>query len=382
MALTLRSLCKNASYSYGMRVIAGNNGLSNIVQWVYSIEDIEVSEFLHGGELIFTTGIANRNSDWLLPFVKKLIEMQASGLVLNTGPYITEIPKELIDYCNKLNFPLLDIPWKTRIVDISREFCNRIIINEREEEDISQALKNIVFFPRDIEKYIPVLESYNFDMQSYFCMIAVKADMTSGVLSGKSERHIECLIHSVKKPWGNFKVDAINYYVLNGFSSAEIESLVGNIQALQYNSLSIKRIHISVGIEKGRLSELSKSYQITSRINNICEKNDMSPVYYDKMGMKKILLAVDNIKVLKSFYDENLLKLKNYDKENGTEYMEFLRMYLKYDGSVQKVAQETFVHRNTINYQMSKIKKILGNDMKTLDDKLNLMLAFQIETLL
>ena len=42
-------------------------------------------------------------------------------------------------------------------------------------------------------------------------------------------------------------------------------------------------------------------------------------------------------------------------------------MYLKYDGSVQKVAEETFVHRNTINYQLAKIKKILGNNLKTFE---------------
>ena len=382
MAVTLRSLCETASYLYGMRVIAGSGGMSNIVQWVHTVEDIEVSGFLHGGELIFSTGIANRNQDWLLPFVKNLIQKQVSGLVLNIGPYITGIPKEVIDYCNKLNFPLMDIPWKTRIVDISRDFCNRIILNEREEEDISQALRNIVFFPGDADKYIPVLECHNFDSTVKCCMVAVKAEMAEGSPVSKSEDRIERLIHSYKKPWGGFKVDMINYYVLSGFNPEEIEHLVGDIQALQYNHLSIKQICISVGMTAGKLSELSKNYQITSRLFTVSQKKKISPSYYDKMGMKKILLAVDNLEVLKSFYAENLMKLKSYDKENGTDYMGFLRMYLEYDGSVQRVAEETFVHRNTINYQLAKVKKILGNDMKTLEDRHNLLLAFYIEMLI
>lgn len=70
MAVTLGSLCEKAGYLYGMRVIAGKEGMTNIVQWVHSVEDIEVSDFLHGGELIFSTGIANKGQDWLLPFVK------------------------------------------------------------------------------------------------------------------------------------------------------------------------------------------------------------------------------------------------------------------------------------------------------------------------
>ena len=62
--------------------------------------------------------------------------------------------------------------------------------------------------------------------------------------------------------------------------------------------------------------------------------------------------------------------------------MNFLRMYLKYDGSVQKVAQEIFVHRNTINYQLAKIKKILGNNLKTFDERFKIILAFEIRDIL
>lgn len=83
MAVTLGSLCEKAGYLYGMRVIAGKEGMTNIVQWVHSVEDIEVSDFLHGGELIFSTGIANKGQDWLLPFVKNLIAKNVSGLVLH-----------------------------------------------------------------------------------------------------------------------------------------------------------------------------------------------------------------------------------------------------------------------------------------------------------
>ena len=165
MAVTLGSLCEKAGYLYGMRVIAGKEGMTNIVQWVHSVEDIEVSDFLHGGELIFSTGIANKGQDWLLPFVKNLIAKNVSGLVLNIGPYIKGIPSEVISYCNEKKFPLMDIPWKTRIVDISRDFCNQIISNERKEETIGDTLKNFIFFPGEYEKYFPFLKATALTLQ-------------------------------------------------------------------------------------------------------------------------------------------------------------------------------------------------------------------------
>ena len=55
MAILLRQLCEKASYLYGMRILAGENGTGNIVQWIHTLEDVETGGFIHGGELIFTT---------------------------------------------------------------------------------------------------------------------------------------------------------------------------------------------------------------------------------------------------------------------------------------------------------------------------------------
>ena len=51
------------------------------------------------------------------------------------------------------------------------------------------------------------------------------------------------------------------------------------------------------------------------------------------------------------------------------------------NSSVQEVAKQTFVHRNTINYIIKKIKEILNCELNY-DDKLNIMLAFYIKKLL
>lgn len=115
----------------------------------------------NGGELIFTTGIAQEGNEWLLEFVENLYEREASGLVVNVGPYITSVPQEVIDYCNQMNFPLLEVPWKTRLVDITRDFSNQIFQNEKEEENLADTLKNIVFDPKNAREYLPALARNN-----------------------------------------------------------------------------------------------------------------------------------------------------------------------------------------------------------------------------
>ncbi|MDD3204737.1 MAG: helix-turn-helix domain-containing protein [Lachnospiraceae bacterium] len=62
--------------------------------------------------------------------------------------------------------------------------------------------------------------------------------------------------------------------------------------------------------------------------------------------------------------------------------MKLLQLYLEHDGSIQQVAELNFLHRNTVNYQLNKIKKIIQNDLTTLKERFQLMMAFQIKDLL
>ena len=96
MALTLSQLCVNVEKTYQMKLVAGEDGMDNVVRWVHIIEDVEVSHFINGQELVFTTGIAQRGVNWLLPYAEQLLSHGAVGLVINLGPYIEKVPPQLI----------------------------------------------------------------------------------------------------------------------------------------------------------------------------------------------------------------------------------------------------------------------------------------------
>lgn len=80
MAITMKRVCANVERLYGMKLVAGAAGMEKFVRWVHIIEDHEVPRFLHGNELVFTTGIAHSGTDWLLEFIMKLQEKTQAGL--------------------------------------------------------------------------------------------------------------------------------------------------------------------------------------------------------------------------------------------------------------------------------------------------------------
>ena len=213
-------------------------------------------------------------------------------------------------------------------------------------------------------------------------IIGVKADMADHISSRKLESAFERTIYSYKKHWGGFKVDNMMFYVLNDFPDDEIESIAEKIQSEKERYISVNKLYVAVSKTNNKLKSLTKTYQIVLRMLRLAVRTDMTPMFYDRLEAKKLILAVDDISLLESIYNENLKKLEVYDHDNGTDYMSFLRLYLKYDGSVQRVAQETFVHRNTINYQLAKIKKIFGNNLKTFEERFKIILAFEIRDVL
>ena len=215
-----------------------------------------------------------------------------------------------------------------------------------------------------------------------YAIIGVKADMADHISSRKLESAFERTIYSYKKHWGGFKADNMMFYVLNDFSDDEIESIAEKIQSEKERYISVNKLYVAVSKTNNKLKSLPKTYQIVLRMLRLAVRTDMTPMFYDRLEVKKLILAVDDISLLESIYNENLKKLEVYDRDNGTDYMSFLRLYLKYDGSVQRVAQETFVHRNTINYQLAKIKKILGNNLKTFEERFKIILAFEVRDVL
>ncbi len=382
MAVLLRQLCERAGYMYGLRMVAGENGSGNVVQWIHTLEDVETGTFIHGGELVFTTGIASQGDDWLIRFVQNLFRQEASGLVVNIGPYIAGIPREVIDYCNQVDFPLMEVPWKTRLVDITRDFSNQLFQDEKEVENLADTLKNIIFDAKNVRDYIPALARNNFNIAGMFCIMGVDIDFLNRNIYRQKmfQAHLLRQVDRMNGTIGYFvSVDTL-FLVLNDFLDEEIHELVERLQERE-NSDTVT-LRIAVGKNEPGAECLEGNYQKVCSLLRLARKGDGNTLFYDEMGMKKILLSVEDSSVLEEYYEETLGVLERYDQENNTDYLNLLRQYLRLNGSVQAVADANYVHRNTVNYQMGKVKKILGDDFSTMESRFRLILAFQIKDFL
>lgn len=384
MATTLRHLCKYAKENYGMHLICGEGSMNNLVNWVHMLEDSATASFLHGQELIFTTGIAYDNTDWLIGFVESLVDHQASGLVLNIGPYIRSVPEELVAYCRQVQFPLFTIPWKTRIVDITNDFCHKIIKVEENELTVASAFRNAIFFPEKLSEYRSILERKEFQLEAEFSIVAVSIQASSSdrfLEYDKSIRlHLTKLLIQYSDRFNIFRQDKYLIAVLQNFPEQIIENAVERLHEI-CNYQDKARIRVGISGNDTGIGSLPRNYKRAIAVLNLAEKQGKRKLSYDNIGICQMLIEVEDRKVLERFYESTLGKLAIYDEKHQTDYMDTLKSYLEHNASVQEVAKETYVHRNTINYKIKKVKEILGCELGY-QDGLMLLLAFQIKELL
>jgi hypothetical protein len=186
MAITLEQLTAGSDKKYRMLLLGGRTGLENSVRWVHMVEDREVPDFLHGNELVFTTGIGHIKGARLFEFVESLYKHGAAGIVVNLGPYIHDIPSHVVAYCDNAGFPIFSLPWDVHIIDITFDYCSRIIENEKIETTAASALTDIFQRGDFREEYTQALKKAGISNDkslrvAAFCFLQRGADVTEAI---------------------------------------------------------------------------------------------------------------------------------------------------------------------------------------------------------
>lgn len=381
MALILGDIYNQTKRIYNLNIIAGNNGLKRIMNWVYVSEDLNNADFIRGGELVITTGVSTSFTEgWLYCFIAAMIKHNTSGMIINTGKYINEkeISQNIIDMCNENNYPLFVMPWRIHIYDITRDYCNRIFYDNQTDEVIENAFAGIIKQDADYDKYVNIIKNSSFGSDnSVYRISIIDNDNVTGVSSELKFAFDNIIVDS-----GNScKVLYFNNQLVLVFndSGTDNSGLLQKIHKLVYSYTGNKRTILGTGGAAGSLLELKKSYIQALAAVKLALYNNTSFYNYDDCGIYKVLFEVNDKRVMQRYIDDKLGAIKKYDSEHKSNMSETLKAYLSHGGSIQGVADELFCHRNTINNRMHIIKQ---NIIERLDDPVvscEIMMAYIME---
>ena len=74
----------------------------------------------------------------------------------------------------------------------------------------------------------------------------------------------------------------------------------------------------------------------------------------------------------------DLLRLREYDRENGTEYYETLRVYLLHERNIPATSEALIIHRTTLSYRLKKMRELMTMNLDSEDTRFYLLLSFRL----
>jgi purine catabolism regulator len=172
MPLTLREALTIVEPLRKARVVAGEQGLDNVVRSVNVMEVPDILDWVRPGELLVTTMYPLRDdAAQIEALIPRLAEKGLAGLAVTPLSYIDELPQCMIDAANRLGFPLIELPPRVSFIDIIQPLtteilnlqANEILLSERilrqfidlvlsggSYSDIAQVIAQVVQYPVSI----------------------------------------------------------------------------------------------------------------------------------------------------------------------------------------------------------------------------------------
>ena len=139
-------------------------------------------------------------------------------------------------------------------------------------------------------------------------------------------------------------------------------------------------LYIGIGRNCDNPKEIWVSNKEALKVNEYQNnQNGGKILYYDDLGIYKILSFEGLKPELSRFYEDILEELVTYDEEKGTDLILTLKNYFLYEGNLKKISENMFVHYNTVVYRLQRIKEITNKDLNKYADRLNLQIALQIK---
>ncbi|MCI7106662.1 MAG: PucR family transcriptional regulator ligand-binding domain-containing protein [Agathobacter sp.] len=383
MAVELQRLIEKVAHM-DVTLIAGEDGMHNLVSWVHMVETTEASDFLQGGEIAFVTGLGISNRITLLSLAECIYKKNAAGMIVNIGPFIESIPQEVTDFCNEKEFPLFVIPWKIHLAEVMRIFCFAITKDDQRTLETAAAFKNAIFFPKQEELYVVPLSQQGFRVNWKYSVCILQIQHSSSALSSRLDQLTASIGTFVRHKYENCAVFSHDTEILVVTAAESDEQLRSFIDEIRSHTLSYLANGETITMGCGKLTKsvrcVYKSYHQAKSIQKLQEnaKIDPSLVFYSDMGIYKLLMGIEDKEIILEYYDKTIRPLLDYDQKNDSDLAVVLRCYLNHNGSVKETADELYVHRNTINYKLNKISELLDMDLSQLNNRLQLSVGFML----
>lgn len=368
-------------------LLSDASGLYRQILWVHYLENPNYIEFLNGEDLILTTAYTIEKKEDFLNLLYKLNEKNIAGLVISDKDELENAfyLEDGIKLANKLHIPIFQLPWKIAMSDLTNSLCRAIIENERKSFSINHFFHNIIYSRRLNNNDLELARELGYNPQlDYFSFILEYDDDNLDIRN--SNNHKNLILEKILNIVDNNKLSFI--YTIDNNKLLSMVASQSNVSFYpedfiklilnEFPELLLKNISMAIGSYFQELNSFKDS--ILQALLCLDNKIEGKNIYeFQKLPIYQLIYYMKDLSILEESFNITLKNLIIYDKDNNTNLINTLKVYLQNDKHLQNTANDLFIHINTLRYRLQRIEEILKLDLKDSETVFNLRLIFQIE---
>ena len=196
MQLTIETALQEIPILARAEVVAGAGGLTRPLRWTHIVELPDVAPWVRKGDLLLTTAYSLKdNPEAQASLIPILAEKQLAGMIVALGPYFSSVPQVMIDVANRLDFPILTLPWEVPFVEVTQAIHEQIVSEQYslidESLHIHKVLTNLVLEGKGFDDLVTTLAGLlNRSVTIEDASLRVLAHASPGVVDEMRQRSI------------------------------------------------------------------------------------------------------------------------------------------------------------------------------------------------
>lgn len=336
------------------QLLAGAKGLHRLVKrigvydYVETVYDVE--SYLPHTLFISNLGQFKQQGKNLSEALQMFIQTKASGICIMEDN-IHLVTPELITFCNEKSFPVIsfnrDLLYSDIIADVSH-----IIQSDSHYAVLAELLEKLLFERHTESSKLHLIHRLNANFKDFVCVLDVRGLPHSELFQNDFEHFFDN-----KKENLYVKYKDTNVFI---FSDDQPSRLSKSVSA---TIDKIKSMYGTVAIGKSmteNLLRLDKALENALAAVEISQMTHTSLTEYNPISDMYLLTETRGSSTAAELFETVYQLILSSDSSEKIKYLDCVIRYVDYGGDYKKVAQEMFVHENTVRYRINDLKERLG----------------------
>lgn len=359
-----------------LQLRAGHRGNTNIIRWPYIAENTEIERWTKGGELIFVTGL---NWNWTVQdfilLIKKAQQQCTSGMVILTqSPYLDTIPSEVLDFANKLNFPLFEQPYSLPMVQVTEILSNAIIMDSLNNKSSRWLIQDLASNPNLSELDLIKAKKIGIESTQQLSVAFIKLNRIANEDLIKEDYIISqfMLNEGIQIPITELHQGWLAILPTPSVCFNDSMKLWNKL----HRQLQVYGFDCTIGISDA--IELKFIYKAVSQARQSAEfykvNNKNEAIHYNSLGIAQLFTHINNYE-LESFCRQHLGDIFGKYDTQSLVLQTTLNCYFDNLCSMRKTASAMNIHRNTLSNRLEKFESVTGINLSNAQQRLSVQIA-------